>query len=366
MIGDRSRDVESRLAIYEQLLSCRNFGELERQVLTPMADYLEADTSCFLQFLPDTNGALRIGRSACHNVPKSSHGEYTSHYHRLDPAVEARLLQKSEITSVFCTSEICDYSEFIRGEFYNDFFQPNRIHHVMVMMMRPDERSTGRLALGFHRPQRATPFGEAQTMRARQMARAACSTLRSLALQDVLELRDETISQFEAAHPETGVLFFDADMMLLYGNPKGLRDIRLGRHYVADAPPAETRLSRVISACRGLRAANDPHRIVNLELSSDEDVIATAQMTRTPRGECLFVVHTAGRKADAMLQRRCADFGMTKREVDAVRLLSAGLSNGDIASRLFISPRTVENHFRSIYAKAGVNTRAQLLSQIMR
>lgn len=366
MTRHHSRDIETRLEIYEHLLSCRSFDDLEREILAPLADYLDAETSCFLQFLPDADGALRIGRNACQNVSKNSHGQYTSHYFRLDPAIETRLLQQDSRESVFCTSEVCDYSEFVRGELYNEFLQPNHIHHVLVMMMQPDAQSTGRLALGFHRPKSVTPFGDAQKTRARRMASAACGAIRSLSLQDALELRDETISQFEAAHPETGVLFFDAQGMLLYGNPKGLNDIRLGKCAEAPVLFGRTRLARVLAACRELQATRGANRSMKIEISADEDVTATVQARQTPRGEFLFVVHTMERRTEAVLQRRCAEFGMTRREVDAVRLLSAGLSNGEIAARLFISPRTVENHFRSIYAKAGVNSRAQLLSQIMR
>jgi DNA-binding CsgD family transcriptional regulator len=41
-----------------------------------------------------------------------------------------------------------------------------------------------------------------------------------------------------------------------------------------------------------------------------------------------------------------------------LRLAARGLSNKDIASRLFISPKTVANHIEHIYAKIGVSSRA--------
>ena len=50
--------------------------------------------------------------------------------------------------------------------------------------------------------------------------------------------------------------------------------------------------------------------------------------------------------------------GLTAREVDVVSLLAAGHSNQAIATRLFLSSRTVEHHVEAAFAKLGVTTRA--------
>ena len=42
-----------------------------------------------------------------------------------------------------------------------------------------------------------------------------------------------------------------------------------------------------------------------------------------------------------------------------LRLLGDGLSNREIAERLFISPKTAEHHVSRIYAKLGVSSRAE-------
>ena len=54
-----------------------------------------------------------------------------------------------------------------------------------------------------------------------------------------------------------------------------------------------------------------------------------------------------------------ADAGpLTARETEVVRLVSAGLSNRNIAAELFISEKTVARHLSNIFTKLGLTSRA--------
>jgi NarL family two-component system response regulator LiaR len=50
---------------------------------------------------------------------------------------------------------------------------------------------------------------------------------------------------------------------------------------------------------------------------------------------------------------------LTEREAEVLRLIAKGLSNADIADRLFLSDGTVRNHVSAILAKLGVSDRTQ-------
>ena len=62
---------------------------------------------------------------------------------------------------------------------------------------------------------------------------------------------------------------------------------------------------------------------------------------------------------------RAAD-ALTRREVEVLRLLGEGFTNADIATRLYISPKTVEHHVARVYRKLDVTTRAEASAYAVR
>jgi DNA-binding NarL/FixJ family response regulator len=62
--------------------------------------------------------------------------------------------------------------------------------------------------------------------------------------------------------------------------------------------------------------------------------------------------HPAGR-------RREWPQGLTTREVEVLRLLARGMSSKQIAQRLVIARKTVDNHLEHMYRKIGVSNRAR-------
>jgi DNA-binding CsgD family transcriptional regulator len=57
---------------------------------------------------------------------------------------------------------------------------------------------------------------------------------------------------------------------------------------------------------------------------------------------------------------------LTRRELDTLRLLAAGMSNQEIAGDLAISVRTVERHITNLYSKIGARGRADATAYALR
>src|SRR5215208_724757 len=76
-------------------------------------------------------------------------------------------------------------------------------------------------------------------------------------------------------------------------------------------------------------------------------------------------IHEAGRlrAAAARVSERDEFERLTTGEAEIIELVAAGLTNGAIAERLWVSPGTVKKHLDNIYARLGVANRAAAVAR---
>ena len=117
-------------------------------------------------------------------------------------------------------------------------------------------------------------------------------------------------------------------------------------------------MARILAAADAYQAMTEPrpHRPA---LAADQAADELRREVRAGRldGDAVHVILAeAGHRVAPTRRERPA--GLSRREVEVLRLVARGLTTQDIAVQLFLSADTVKHHIRHIYNKTGLNTRA--------
>jgi DNA-binding CsgD family transcriptional regulator len=102
---------------------------------------------------------------------------------------------------------------------------------------------------------------------------------------------------------------------------------------------------------QGRRRDCRPHLRTAHELLSEAGIEAFAQRAAA---ELRTTGETARSRSAGTYDR------LTPQEMAIARQVATGATSGEVAARLFLSPRTVDAHLRSIFRKLGINSRRQL------
>ena len=162
---------------------------------------------------------------------------------------------------------------------------------------------------------------------------------------------EETVRKVRAIRPE--VLVLDLNM----GDASSLGEIPT---MLADSPDTAivvlTMQNEPAFARQALQAGASAY--VLKEAADDELVEAVHAASR---GETYLNPKLGARLAAEPPAPSGPPDDLTPREVDVLRLIALGNTNGEIAEQLFLSVRTVESHRAHIQRKLGRTTRAELV-----
>jgi DNA-binding NarL/FixJ family response regulator len=185
------------------------------------------------------------------------------------------------------------------------------------------------------------------------------------------------------------VLDAQPDMTVVGEAADGLAAVEFARSHSADVMIMDARMPRMdgVEATRRIREAGDRPRVLMLTtFDLDEYAFAALKagasgflLKDVPPEELLFAiraVHSGDAVVAPSTTRRLIDrfapmlpadesaaaselAELTDREREVLILVAQGLSNGELAQRLFVSEATVKTHVGRILAKLGLRDRVQ-------
>jgi DNA-binding CsgD family transcriptional regulator len=189
----------------------------------------------------------------------------------------------------------------------------------------------------------------------------------------------EDLKEILGRRSAPGLLLFDLNGKLLYFNPEGkeiLASFGITPIQLKKEPgPSSTALSHLLidvisqigqqKNLKGskkflsglIKEADRPHAWRAFRMGSDKK-------EGSPPYVVVLIEKIAGkRELDPALVRN--RYAVSERELEVCRLICEGLSNKEIAGRLFISEYTVKDHIKHIMAKLGANSRNQIVANLL-
>jgi DNA-binding CsgD family transcriptional regulator len=119
---------------------------------------------------------------------------------------------------------------------------------------------------------------------------------------------------------------------------------------------ASALVARLLEGARMSVGAPQPTLVLP---SHDGLTTLRAQMTSADEGDLIFVLFLAARRSP--VEEPASSWGLSTRQIDVATLIATGVSTKAIAARLGISIHTARRHTERVFAKLGVQSRAQVV-----
>ena len=250
-------------------------------------------------------------------------------------------------------SDFVTQREFRRTMLYETAFRPIAANHQLLTMPVAPTRTPTVIGLGFTR---ARPdFSERDRALLDLLNTHLAQAYATVAVREELQ---NTGLAFEAALAETGraalVVTLRGDVVYATDRAQRLLDAYFE---APDAPGLPEPLAGWLRAGRGTGTPAGPKAFV-VERPGVSLVARVVPWPGPPSRLLVLLEERRHALADATLHAA----GLTRREAEIVRLIAVGRTNGQIASGLTISRRTVDKHVENVLRKLGAANRTEAIA----
>jgi DNA-binding CsgD family transcriptional regulator len=270
------------------------------------------------------------------------------------------------------------FKDWERSDFYNNFMLPQHLYWELFLTLRWKNNLEGMITLW--RSKKQPDYEDKEVLKAARLASHLGVAVHNICLISQINTRESHFLSADEANSE-GLLWLDHKFTPAFFNTKA-RDVclqLLGRmpYNTFNLEKAEFPIpSCIIKDCSGLldlvKTEGQPillpkERIVSTESGKkfriECSLIWKADQTNsTPNFMVTLTDLTDEKKMETTLQAR---FRLGRRELDVIYYLTRGLSDDEIAVKLYISKLTVHTHIKNIYRKLGVKSRIELYRRVI-
>ena len=368
-----SQDFKDTLRLIHLSQSNWEIDALRRELLQEMEGVFRIQSANFFLSNDDLK-KIDIGNVMSVGIERNYIDQYNEYYYLYDPFRSALDTGKAVVK----TDDILPYSDLKRLEYYNDFLLPQKIHHELVIFLRSGPRPLGVIAL--FRPKNHPSFACREIQKASLLAPHLSKSLETIFLFQELD-RDQRLFRISSDLFPWGILILDSQFRLINWNSKAKNIcLSLSQNCMAkcrgsseDPCLISPQILEECSALKQLSQQGNPleafSRCRIVHVSSTERIQIKINLIQESFKEYkapffLVILENLSEILESKEKGLKEKYHLTGREIEIIRTILEGLTNEEIAERLFISRYTVENHLKNIYEKIGVKNRTSLLHRL--
>ncbi len=323
-----SKDYKALLEIIELCYSIPDRKLIFQALCERLQRLVPISTAAFIPIDPQTRGPA-LKNSSTFNIPDDKLIRlFCLNYAPLHPNVKAGfLLIPNNVGNI---TDIISPSKLAETEYSKDFQSLIPCFYEMGVTLSSQGDPTG--MLGFHRPRQDKDF----TGREKEIMGILAPHL-SRAIHNLNLIETITSSQ------GIGLIVIGQDGIPPFINDEAKRALN-GRHISSIPDPG--------------------YSIEPIFFKSETGVYRVRTMVQDhgSKGKTILLEPIP---AEHDHTSRLINLGLTKREQEIVMLVTRGLSNREIAERLFICEQTVKDHLRRIFEKMKIRSRCELMAKLI-
>jgi len=364
----RTSDLNQVLEVGRLSIECDSVEDLQNEAITRMQQSLRADSSVMISIYRDGK-SVRCKANKAFDHPESEMNRWCSQYQLQDPFVNCYINEfKARPSNVIVSNQVVRDREYQTSKFYNDFLRPMSIYHVMVVGLRAGNFPFG--LIGFHRPKNAPAFSDREVALAELMSPHIVAANQKVRVRDMVDEREQLIETLALDTLYDSIILLDDTLTPTFMSKDASELLKGAAGYSAFPAHKQTMMppsltERCKKLARAIEASNAIDELQNFDLQlglNSAPISVSVRPIKYGSQGLRFMVCLKTKDTEPSLSNNSVKrFGLTTRQTDIAQLVGVGLTNADIAGKLCISTRTVENHLRTIYEKAGVNNRTSLV-----
>ena len=319
----------------------------------------------------------RFFKSDAHNLYEDKYYPtlYKDSFYRHSPLLNEAISSSKTILKI---GDSIPFRDWERSDFYNNFMLPQHLYRELFLTLRWKNNLEGMITLW--RSKKQPDYEDREVLKAARLASHLGVAVHNICLISQINTWGKHFLSADEVNSE-GLLWLDHKFTPSSFNAKA-RDICT--QLFSRMPCNTFNLEKdefpipsyIIKDCSDLldllKAEEQPillpkERIVFTESGKKFRIECsliwkTDQISSMPNFMVTLSDLTDEKKLETTLQTR---FHLSRRELDVICYLTRGLSDDEIAEKLYISKLTVHTHIKNIYKKLGAKSRIELYRRVI-